>query len=211
MEEKSKLEKFLRDEVFVVQSECGISLVNTKLQIINAELGVTDGRQVIHNTSSRIKSYESLLAKIEKKKISTEVDVVKDKINDIVGVRAICSYTDDLYKVADMLCGQKDVRLIKRKDYIENPKDSGYRSLHLVVEVPICFQNHTRWIKIEVQLRTTAMDYWAGLDYQFRYKKSKKEADIIGEELRDCAVVIEKMDKKVVELRKKLEAIQKTI
>lgn len=203
----NKLQKYLNDEVFIVQSECGISLVNAKLQIINAELSMLYGRKVINSKINRIKSYDSIVAKLERKGLEKRLEVVNERINDLVGVRAICSYIDDLYQIADMLCSQKDVRLIKKKDYIVNPKQSGYRSLHLIVEVPICFQNSTQWIKIEIQLRTAAMDYWAELDYQLRYKKGEKKADIIGEELKNFASMIEKMDSKVLELRKRIESI----
>jgi putative GTP pyrophosphokinase len=202
-----KLQKYLNDEAFIVQSECGLSLVNAKLQIVNAELSMRYGRKVIHHKSNRIKSYDSIIAKLERKGLDYNFEVIQEKINDLVGVRAICSYTDDLYQIAEMLCNQKDVKLIKIKDYIRNPKASGYRSLHLIIEVPICFQNSTQWIKIELQLRTAAMDYWAGLDYQLRYKKGEKKADIIGEELKEYAFVIENMDSKVLELRKRIEAI----
>ena len=106
-----------------------------------------------------------------------------------------------------MICDQKDVRLIKQKDYIKNPKASGYRSLHLIIEVPICFQDGEQWIRIEVQLRTAAMDYWADLDYKLRYKKGEAEADIIGEELKEYAFMMEKMDSKILELRRRIEAI----
>lgn len=207
MGNKNKIQRFLDEEAFIVQSQCGISLVNAKLQIINAELSMLYGREVIHSNSNRIKSYEGIVAKLQRKGLKNELEVVFDKINDLVGVRVICSYTDEIYLIEEMLCSQKDVKLIKKKDYIINPKASGYRSLHLIIEVPICFHNSTKWIRIEVQLRTTAMDYWAGLDYQLRYKKGKKEADIIGEELKEYASVIEIMDKKVLELRKRIEAI----
>lgn len=203
----NKLQKYLDDEVFMVQSECGISLVNAKLQIINAELSMRYGRKVINNKINRIKSYDSIVAKLERKGLEKRLEVVHEKINDLVGVRAICSYTDDLYQIADMLCNQKDVKLIKKKDYILNPKQSGYRSLHLIIEVPICFQNSTEWIKTEIQLRTSAMDYWAELDYQLRYKKGERKADIIGEELKNYASMIESMDSKVLELRKRIESI----
>jgi putative GTP pyrophosphokinase len=165
------------------------------------------GRKVINTKISRIKSYESTIVKLERKGLEKKIEVVRERINDLVGVRAICSYTDDLYEIANMLCNQKDVKLIKIKDYIVNPKQSGYRSLHLIVEVPICFQNSTHWIRIEIQLRTAAMDYWAELDYQLRYKKGEKKAVIIGEELKSYAAMIENMDQKVLELRKRIESI----
>lgn len=106
-----------------------------------------------------------------------------------------------------MLCAQRDMRLVKRKDYIKNPKKSGYRSLHLIFQVPVSLQEEVRWMKIEVQLRTGAMDYWAGLDYQLQYKKENREAKNISRELKEYANAIEQIDSKVLELRKRIEAI----
>lgn len=191
----------------MVKSECAISLLNTKLQIIDAELCMRYGRKVIHNKTSRIKTYDSIVAKLKRKELSEDVPTVLEKINDLVGVRVVCTYTDDLYQMVEMLYAQEDVKIIKEKDYIKNPKKSGYRSLHLILEIPICLQEGTQWSKMELQLRTGAMDYWAGLDYQLQYKKENKEARRISEELKEYANAIEEIDKKVLELRKRIEAI----
>ena len=207
MGNKKKISRFLNSDAFLVKSECGISLVQAKLKIINTELKMRYGRDVIHSKCDRIKSYGSVIEKLHRKGLEEEVEIVQEKINDLVGIRAVCSYTDDLYQIAEMLCAQNDVKLIKKKDYIKDPKPSGYRSLHLIVEVPICLGEGTQWVRMEVQLRTAAMDYWAGLDHQLQYKKGRKKADIIGAELRDYAIVIEEMDRKVLELRKRIEAI----
>ncbi|MCI8495067.1 MAG: GTP pyrophosphokinase [Lachnospiraceae bacterium] len=201
------LKEYLQQEEFVVKCECGISLMNAKLQIINAELGMRFGRKVIHNMSSRIKSYDSIAGKLKRKGLPETIESVSEHINDMVGVRAVCTYTDDLYQIAEMLCAQKDMRLLKEKDYIKKPKKSGYRSMHLIFRVPISFQSEVHWIKIEVQLRTSAMDYWAGLDYQLQYKKENREAKNIGRELKEYANAIQQIDSKVLELRKWIEAI----
>lgn len=132
---------------------------------------------------------------------------MEQHVSDVVGVRAVCTYTDDLYRIGEMLCAQRDMRLLKKKDYIRNPKKSGYRSLHLIFQVPVSFQEEVRWIRIEVQLRTGAMDYWAGLDYQLQYKKENREAKNISRELKEYANAIEQIDSKVLELRKRIEAI----
>lgn len=207
MKEKSGLQEYLEKENFIVKSECGISLVNAKLQIINAELSMKYNRNVINSKSSRIKSYKSIAAKLKRKGLPEDIPLVLEKINDIVGVRAVCTYMDDLYEIAKMLYAQKDMRVCREKDYIRHPKKSGYRSLHLIIEVPICFQGGIQWIKIEVQLRTTAMDYWAELDYQLQYKKEHKAARQIGEVLRQYSAEIEELDRKVLKLRKQIEAI----
>lgn len=207
MNNKKLIQKYLNSDSFQVRSECGIGLVQAKLKIINAELRLQYGREIILSTSSRLKDYRSIIDKMHRKSLEESIDVMLERINDIVGIRAICSYTDDLYEVARMLCDQKDVRLLKEKDYIKNPKNSGYRSLHLIVEVPICLGEGSQWVKMEVQLRTAAMDYWSNLDYQLQYKKGKKKALIIGQELKDYANVIEEMDRKVLELRKRIERL----
>ncbi|MDD3362465.1 MAG: GTP pyrophosphokinase [Hespellia sp.] len=204
---KKKIQKYLNSDTFQVRSECGISIVKAKLKIINAELKLQYNRDVIHSTTSRLKIYGSVMDKMNRKGLEDDVDIMLEHINDLVGIRAVCSYTDDLYEVAELLCAQKDVRLLKQKDYIKEPKTSGYRSLHLIVEVPICLGEGTQWVKMEVQLRTAAMDYWANLDYQLQYKKSKKKAQVIGEELKEYAKTIEEMDRKVLELRKRIERL----
>ena len=196
------LKEYLQQEEFVVICECGISL-----QIINAELGMRLGRKVIHSMSSRIKSYESIIVKLRQKGLPEHAQAVEEYIYDVVGVRAVCTYTDDLYQIAEMLCAQKDMKLLKKKDYIKNPKKSGYRSMHLIFRVPISFEAEVQWIRVEVQLRTAAMDYWAGLDYQLQYKKENREAKNISRELKAYANAIEQIDSKVLELRRRIEAI----
>ena len=201
------LKEYLQQEEFVVKCECGISLMNAKLQIINAELGMRLGRKVVHSMSSRIKSYESIVVKLKQKGLPEHAQAVEEYIYDVVGVRAVCTYTDDLYQIAEMLCAQKDMKLLKKKDYIKNPKKSGYRSMHLIFQVPISFEAEVQWIRVEVQLRTAAMDYWAGLDYQLQYKKENREAKNISRELKAYANAIEQIDSKVLELRRRIEAI----
>ena len=202
-----KLKDFLQQEEFLVKCQWGISLMSARLQMINAELGMRCGREVIHRYSRRIKSYESIAAKLRKKGVEESVSSMEEYVNDVVGVRAVCTYTDDLYRIGELLCAQQDMRLLKKKDYIRHPKKSGYRSLHLIFQVPVSFQEETRWVKIEVQLRTGAMDYWAGLDYQLQYKKENRKAKNIGRELKAYANAIEQIDSKVLELRKRIEAI----
>ena len=202
-----ELKDFLQQEDFIVKCQWGISLMNAKLEMINAELSMRCGRKVIHSYSSRIKSYDSIAAKLRKKGLSESVRAMEEHVNDMVGVRAVCTYTDYLYRIGEMLCAQRDLRLLKKKDYIKSPKKSGYRSLHLIFQVPVSFQDEVRWIKIEVQLRTGAMDYWAGLDYQLQYKKENRGAKNISRELKAYANAIEQIDSKVLELRKRIEAI----
>lgn len=207
MKENDRLKDNLVDSGFSVKGECAISLLLTKLDIINIELSTGIGRNVIQMKSGRLKSYESTCKKMKKKGLEKSFSAALENINDLIGVRAICSYVDDIYKVAEILEKQSDIQIIKVKDYIQEPKKSGYQSLHLILEIPILFQEGTQWMKVELQLRTAAMDYWANLDHQLRYKKGKKEAKLIDEELRQCAEEVGRLDQKMMEIRKKIDKI----
>lgn len=136
------------------------------------------------------------------------VDAIEKNLNDIAGVRVICSFVDDIYKLADMLAVQDDVYVVRTKDYIKNPKESGYRSLHMIVEVPIFLSNEKRYMRVEVQLRTIAMDFWASLEHKLRYKKDipAETADAIARQLQDCAEVVARTDKQMYDIRKQIEA-----
>lgn len=205
--ERERLREMLTDSEFSIKGQCAINLLLTKLDIINTVLLVSSGRNVIQMKNGRMKSYESVCKKLQKKGLEPECETAAERLNDLIGVRGICAYVDDIYRVAELVKKQKDIRIIKEKDYIKAPKKSGYQSLHLILEIAIAFQNGTQWIKMELQLRTAAMDYWANLDHQLRYKKGKKEAELIDEELRQCAEVIGNLDQKMLEIRKKIDKI----
>lgn len=173
---------------------CAIKEVKTKLQVLNDEFSMTRNRNPIEFIKTRIKQPDSIAVKLKRKKFPPTVESVRKNLNDVAGVRVICSFIDDIYKVADMFTAQDDVKLIKTKDYIKNPKANGYRSLHLIVEVPVFFSDHKEQMKVEVQIRTIAMDFWASLEHQVKYKKNIKDAEHIVYELRACADVINRTD-----------------
>lgn len=200
------LKKF-KSSSFLVKSNSAISMILAKLEIANAELSMKLGRNVLINMCGRVKTIESIQAKCRKKGYDATYECAMEKINDIIGVRGVCSFEDDVYRVAEVLSTHQDLKIIKRKDYIQQPKNSGYRSLHLIVEIPIYFQGEMQWIRAEIQLRTTAMDFWAGVDHQLRYKKGKKEAVLIGKELKEYSQAVAELDRKMVELRKRIDAI----
>lgn len=202
-----KLKANLVNGDFYVKGECAINLLLMKLDIINIELFMEQGRHAIQVKTGRIKSYESTCIKLEKKALDKTFSNAVEKIHDLIGVRAICYYVDDIYRIADILSSQQDIKIVKVKDYIKNPKSSGYRSLHLIMEIAINFQGGTQWLRAELQLRTAAMDYWASLDHQLRYKQDKQEAKIIDSELRACADTIGKLDSRMLKIRKKIEKI----
>lgn len=207
LKKKEKFQRMLTDSEFSVKGKCAISLMLTRLDIINTILLMKYRRNVIQMKTGRLKEYDSVCKKMQKKELDLNFAQALEKINDLIGVRAVCSYVDDIYKVAELIEKQQDIRIIKTKDYIKEPKKSGYQSLHLILEVAMPFQNESQWIKVELQLRTAAMDYWANLDHQLRYKRGQKQAAVINEELQRCASVISELDQKMLDIRKKIDRI----
>ena len=183
---------------------CAIKEVKTKLQVLNDELSITRKRNPIEFIKSRIKQPTNIASKLKRKGCPVTVESAMDCLSDVAGVRVICAFIDDIYKVADMLTAQDDIELIKRKDYIKNPKMNGYRSLHLIVEVPVFFSDHKELMRVEVQIRTIAMDFWASLEHQLKYKKDIDDAENIMYELRACADVINRTDYHMQSLRDRI-------
>ena len=184
--------------------EAGIKEVRTKLEILDAEFKVKHDHNPIHHIESRLKSPESIL----KKAISNDIPVtersLEENIHDIAGIRVICNYVDDVYKVAQLLTNQDDIQLIEMKDYIQNPKESGYMSLHLVLEVPIFLSEGPKPIHVEVQLRTIAMDFWASLEHKLKYKTDNNVSDDVKKELQECAKSIAEIDLKMQNIHNRL-------
>ena len=181
------------DKMMMMYS-CAIKEVATKLQVLNDELSIMSKRNPIEFIKTRIKKPDSIATKLKKKGLPLSIETIRNHLNDVAGVRVICAFIDDIYKIADMLIAQDDVHLIKTKDYIKNPKMNGYRSYHLIVEVPVFFSDHKEQMRVEVQIRTIAMDFWASLEHQVKYKKDIKDAENIAYELRACADVINSTD-----------------
>ena len=207
LKKKELLKNMLTDSEFSIKGQCAINLMMTKLDIINTFLLMKYDRNFIQMKTGRLKSYDSVCKKMQKKGLDLNFNQALEKINDLIGVRAVCAYVDDIYKVADLIEKQQDIRIIKIKDYVQQPKKSGYQSLHLILEIAIPFQKENQWIKLELQLRTAAMDYWANLDHQLRYKRGQKQAAVINEELQQCASVITQLDQKMLDIRKKIDKI----
>ena len=186
---------------------CAIREVKTKLEVLNDELSVRNQRNPIEMIKSRVKKPVSIVEKLHRKNLPISLNSMIHHLDDVAGIRVICSFVDDIYTVARMLVSQDDIRVIAVKDYISNPKDNGYRSYHLIVEVPVFFSDRKKDMRVEVQIRTMAMDFWASLDHQLKYKKDIGDAaDEISEELRKCAEVIAKTDRHMLVIRKSIEA-----
>lgn len=179
--------------------------VTTKLEILNKEFGVRGKRSPIETIKSRIKSPESIALKLDMRGLPMTLENMTLNLNDIAGVRVICPYVADIYDVRDMFLAQADIRLIEEKDYIANPKSSGYRSLHLVVETDVYLSECVCPVRVEVQLRTIAMDFWSSLEHKMRYKTEKDVPQSIRDELRQCADRIAENDMEMQRIAQRLE------
>ena len=180
---------FEKSKRIMTYYQCALLEVETKFKVLNQQFSLEQEHNPIETIKTRLKSVESIMEKLQRKNLPLEVGVVEEYIYDVAGIRIICPFINDIYCLADCLLRQDDVRLIEKKDYIKNPKPNGYRSLHLIVETPIFLQDEKKMMKVEVQLRTIAMDFWASLEHRMRYKKnlSPELSDMLSEELKDCA------------------------
>lgn len=184
---------------------CAIREVKTKLEVLNDELSVKNSRNPIEFITSRVKKPMSIVQKLQRKGFEISFKSVMENLNDVAGIRVICSFVDDIYAVAEMLKKQDDVKLIEVKDYIKNPKPNGYRSLHLIIEIPVFFSDSKTNLRVEVQIRTIAMDFWASLEHDLKYKKELPDMDEIHAQLKECAETIADTDRKMMEIRDKIE------
>lgn len=191
--------------ILLMRYDSAIREVRTRLEILNDELSMTRPQSPIASIVSRRKKAISIFEKLKRQGDEISLQSVEDNLNDVAGVRVICSFVDDIYKVAKMLIQQDDISLIRIKDYIQNPKPNGYRSYHMIIEVPVFFSNEKRPMRCEVQIRTTAMDFWASLEHQLKYKKDVENAGEIIAELKQCADTIAATDMKMLEIRTKLD------
>lgn len=183
--------------------QCAIMEIETKFRVLDEEFSLQYDRNPINSIKTRLKKISSIREKMERKGIPISVSAIEENLNDVAGVRVICSFPDDVYNLAEALLKQDDITLIERKDYIQNPKENGYRSLHLIVAVPIFLHSEKRSMKVEIQLRTIAMDCWASLEHQLHYKKTNEFTDDMEEELCECARLSTELDERMDELRKK--------
>lgn len=189
---------------------CAMMEVETKFRVLDQELSLEYDRNPIETIKTRIKGLESLAGKLTRKNLPMNIQAVENNIFDMAGVRVIFSFVEDIYKIAESFLNQDDIILVEKRDYIKNPKPSGYRGLHLIVEVPIFLHSEKRMMKVEVQLRTIAMDLWASLEHKIRYKKDLSDdvLEYLGKELTDCALTITKVDNKMQKLKNIIDNYQ---
>jgi len=185
--------------------DSAIKQIETKLDIWNKENKITGRRNYIESTKSRIKSPQSIIAKLEKKNLPFTFESLRKNLDDIAGIRVICPYIADIYTVRDILLNQPDIKLLKEDDYIKNPKESGYRSYHMVIETPVYLSQSTQNVKVEIQIRTIAMDFWASLEHELRYKTETAIPPSIRRELHRVAETIAMTDQEMQEIALELQ------
>ena len=188
LKKKELLKNMLTDGEFSIKGQCAINLMMTKLEIINTFLLMKYNRSFIQMTTGRLKSYDSVCKKMQKKGLDLNFDLALEKINDLIGVRAVCAYVDDIYKVSDWIILQNDIEVVNIKDYIAYPKPNGYRSYHMIIHL------NDLSLNAEIQIRTIALDFWANLEHQMKYKKNIKDEIMIRSELKRCADEIASID-----------------
>ncbi|MDD6268733.1 MAG: GTP pyrophosphokinase family protein [Oscillospiraceae bacterium] len=184
---------------------CAIMEISTKFNVLNEEFSLQYDRNPISSIKSRLKKVSSMKEKLEKNGYPFSLESIENHLNDVAGIRVVCSFPDDVYMLADALVKQDDITVIARKDYIKNPKPNGYRSLHLIVTVPIFLAHEKRIMKVEIQLRTIAMDFWATLEHQLRYKKNIEFTDEMAKELFQCAQLSADLDARMDALKDKVQ------
>lgn len=190
------------NEFFVMSQHytAAIKEIRTKLEILNDEFAVKHDHNPIHNIESRLKSPKSIANKLKSRNLEVSIASARKNLHDIAGVRVVCCYISDIYELADMLIKQNDITLIETKDYIKNPKPNGYRSLHLIVSVPIFLSHGPVDTPVEIQIRTVAMDFWASLEHELRYKTNCNIPSDANSELFECASIIAELDNRMQRL-----------
>lgn len=199
-------ESFRKFQNLMMKYECAMLEVKTKLDVLNTELSHQNNRNPFETIKCRIKKPKSIIEKLERNNYPLTIDSIEENLNDVAGIRVICSFPDDIYRLVDYLLQQDDITLIEKKDYISNPKKSGYRSYHLIVEVPIFLTTEKKPMRVEVQFRTIGMDFWASLEHKLKYKQNIEDAENISEELYFCADLVSQLDRRMQQIRDRIDS-----
>lgn len=192
----------------MMQYKCAIMEVETKLKVLDAEFSQEYNRNPFEAIKSRLKSPVSIYQKLKKKGYPVTVENIEKYLNDVAGVRVICSFPDDIYRLADLISRQDDIEVVGCKDYIKNPKPNGYRSLHLILSTPIFLSKEKKYMRVEAQFRTIAMDFWASLEHKLKYKKNIKDGEDIARELKNCSDFIEALDYQMQGIRDRIDDVK---
>ena len=187
---------------------CAMMEVETKFRVLSENFSLEDDRNPIESIKTRLKSPESIRNKLESRGLALTFENIEKELNDVAGVRVICGFPGDIYRLAEAFLSQDDVTLIAQKDYIIDPKRNGYRSLHLIVTVPIYLHDEKKLMRVEVQFRTIAMDWWASLEHQIRYKKEVTVTQADAKELRDCAEQAALLDHRMEQLYRSIQGTE---
>lgn len=210
--EQNQLEqlKAVKEEMtrFMLTYKFGMDEMNTKLNILKEEFQHIHEYNPIEHIKSRIKSPESILKKVHRKNLEISIDSIRKNIHDIVGIRIVCSFISDIYRVSKMIQNQKDIKLIECKDYIKNPKPNGYKSLHLILSIPVFMSDREEEVFVEIQIRTVAMDFWASLEHKIYYKYNKSIPENLTKELTDAAMVANELDDRMEQLNREMNYIK---
>lgn len=182
--------------------------MNTKINILRDEFHYIHDYNPIEHTSSRLKTAESLYKKVLRKNIDYTLPTIGEQIKDIAGIRITCSFKSDIYEISEMICNQRDVEMIEKKDYIKNPKPNGYQSLHLIVKVPVFMTDRVEEVFVEIQIRTIAMDFWASLEHKIYYKYNNAIPKRLSDELKAAAVSANQLDEKMEALHKEVSVLK---
>ena len=193
----------------MMYNRCAIREIETKLRVLDEEFSILADRNPIQTIKSRVKKPISIIEKLQRRGYEVTVQNMQEHLTDIAGVRVICSFVEDIYKLAELLLSQDDIILVEVKDYIKNPKPNGYRSLHLILEIPIFLSHEKKHMRVEVQFRTIAMDFWASLEHQLKYKKKIENPEKIANELKYCADVITEVDMRMQDIRYMIDEVEK--
>lgn len=193
---------------FMMMYKFALDEMNTKINILKQEFTYIHDYNPIEHVKSRLKSPESIVKKVKRKNLPLTLDSVKENIHDIAGIRITCSFQSDIYEISRMLSNQKDVKVIRCKDYIKNPKPNGYQSLHLIVQVPVFLTDREEDVSVEIQIRTIAMDFWASLEHKIYYKYNKEVPKRLLDELKEAAQTVSQLDKKMESIQKEVNKLK---
>ena len=188
----------------MMRYHCAILEMRTKLEVLSRDMSVRYRRNPIEFIESRLKTPSSIARKLRRLGHEVSVESMQENLSDIAGIRVLCAYIDDIYEIARMLARQKDVSILMVKDYIKNPKPNGYRSYHLIVEIPVNFSDAVQPVRCELQIRTIAMDFWASLDHEMRYKREEDVPESLRRELRSCAESVAELDARMQAIHEQL-------
>ena len=190
-------------ENLMLMYSSALKTLENKISVINNEFRINNSYNPIEHVKTRIKSPKSILGKLKKKGLEPTYENIVENINDIAGMRIVCSFIPDIYTIVNIIENFDDIRIIERKDYVNKPKSSGYSSYHMIIEVPIQLSNGTKYVKAEIQIRTVAMDFWASLEHKINYKYDGNVSKSVLRDLKSCAKIVSRLDNKMLELSTK--------